>query len=243
MSVLGFLKTAFGPNSFVRVSDIEPLPTGLATLIAGEDQSRNAIRTISGAQQYGVIRPLPSAAAASSTMPLSNVIAGGGVGAAGDLLSTFNINVGSNTNAAVYIQDGSIAAIAGGTTATSPTNTTTLAATASAPQTWTANQYAGNLVSVTYIPTGGAVTTVIRKIVSHALVSASTAISVVVTHAIPAGASVTAWSLLPLSAWEVLPFNAPIGFYPITYGRASVNGGWKISVDLGAQVEYSGIFS
>ena len=234
--------TAYTVGANPRPYAVRDVNAALTTLISGEDQVRNVMKTINGAQQYGVVLPLPSAATAG-VMPRSDVICGSGAGSAGDYLGSLSIMVNSQVNAAVYIRDGAVADIASGTTGTNPAGTTALAVTASVAQTWTANQYAGSIVRVVYTPTGGASTTIKRKIVANPVVSASTSVSFTLSHAIPAGASITAWGLEPASSWEVLPYNALIGIYPIQLGKASVYGGWKISVDSGAQVEYGGIFN
>jgi hypothetical protein len=70
--------------------------------------------------------------------------------------------------------------------------------------------------------------------------------AIVTTAGTPTGLTYTvpaAWELLPLSAYEVQPFNTPAGSRYIPMGRSSVNGGWKLSVDATAQVVAGGLFS
>lgn len=218
------------------------IPASLATLISGEDQTNNWLKTSDGGQQYYIFSPAPNAVAGGA-VPLSDQIVGT-VGSGGDYLKSIVFKVDSATNAAVFLQDGNLTDPVSGTTGTDPAGTTTVALTASASFSATANQYRGFVLLVTYTPTGSAGSvTVPRKIVTHAAVSASTAVSFVVTHNLPAGATVTAWSVLPLSAREILPFNAVVGTTSVTFGKVSTNGGWRISVDSGVQVECIGKFT
>lgn len=223
----------------VTTDSANPLATTIP-LLSGEDQTNQWLAVVKGAfQSYRVI-PLGTA---GGTMPVSDKILGIG-GAIGDFLDKFVLSVSSNTNAAVYIRDGSALDVASGTTGTNPAGTTTLAVTASAAQTWTTNQYANYIVRVTYTPTSGVSTTIKRKIASHAAVAASTAITFILSHAIPAGATITAWGLEPIaSSWEVVPYNTPVGIYSIPIEKKSTLGAFKVSVDLGVQVEATGKFS
>lgn len=219
-----------------------PNDVTLATLLSGENQSRNWIGVADGATQSQNVLPLPNAIA-GGLMPNASV-ALGLVGAVGDYLKTMIVTVRSASNASVFVQDGTVANISSGTSGTNPLGTTALAVVASAPFSATANQYAGFVISVTYTPTGSATPIEIwTRIATHAAVVASTAFPVTLDHAIPVGTAITAWSLRPTSCREVVPFNTPAGIYNIDMGKTSVNGKWQVAVDFGVSVEFIGSFT
>lgn len=213
--------------------------TYLRSLLAGEDQIRDVLRIVDGASQGVHQLPINHS---SGQYQNSDVILGT-TGAAGDLLKHLSINVSSATNAAVYLSQVGAAPLTLGTAGTSPAGTTTLAVTATTAFTATAKQHVGRIISVTYTPTSGPSVKIKRKVVDHAAFSAVTALSFTLSHAIPAGASITAWQLEPISSWEVVPFNAAVGMYNKPLGERSTIGGWQLSTDTGVEVHANGIFT
>lgn len=212
---------------------------GLSTLISGEDQTNNWLQTADGGWQYYNVDP-PSIGGITS--PNTNKILGT-AGAAGDYLKTLVLNVVSNTTSAVYLTDGVGTNQLSGTAGTNPPGTTTLTVTATAT-TAAANAYAGSIVSVTYTPTSGASTVFKRRIVSHAAFAAATSLAFTVTHALPAGATITAWAVEPaLTSFEVVPYNMAVGVYTLPLGIKSTVGGWRLSTDSGVLVLATGKFT
>lgn len=223
-------------------TDQPDIGVALHTLISGEDQTNSWIRQADGAGQFYVVAPTVTA---GGRMPNSDVLLGA-TGAAGDYLKALTVRVDSAANAAVYLNNGAPTVLNSGTSGTNPAaGTVTQALVATASFSATADQYQDAILSITYTPTGSAAAVKCkRRVVSHAVVSASTAISVVMTHPLPAGATITAWSLeSPASSWEVLPFNTLPGAYTLPYGAPSTLGAWKVSVDLGAQLTATGKFT
>ena len=218
-------------------------------LTVGGDENKNWVLTADGAKTYWNVNPLNTAASAK-TFPNSNAVAGGGMGASGDYLKRINFNVNSNTNAAVYLKDGSHSAgapdIWTGTTGAVVTAVTGTPLLLSTAFTCTTNQYVNRIISMTYIPTdhvGGAIV-IKRKIVSHAaFTNATTNILFETTHNWPVGGVVTAWSIEHASSKEIVPFNQPVGVGSLNYGISSVNSGWIISVDSGVMIEAHGKFT
>lgn len=212
----------------------------LLTLISGEDQARGWMRTVNGASQSYIFTPLPSAVAGGSVASANNVV--GTVGAAGDFLAVLEVKVMSALNSAVFLDQGSLAPVLGGTSGTNPDGTATTALVASAAFSATANQYNGNVAMITYTPTGSAASvTVPRRIVTHPVVSASTGITLTFSHPLPAGSAITSWSIMdPRACREVVPFNTLPGIYSIAFGEASVYGKWKVSVDSSVQARFIG---
>ena len=221
---------------------------GLSSLISGEIQSVAGVAvmsTTSAATEYQIVRPTGTGAAATSWV--TSEVALGTTGAIGDYLEGLEINNTDALNAAVYLEDGNLSppvfiASVSGPSGTGPSGTTALACTATAAVTITAGQIVGYLVAFTYTPTTGAPTKMIRKITANAAMTATTAFACTVSHVVPAGGAIGAWELLPLSAYEVQPFNTPAGSRYIPMGRRSLNGGWKLSVDAAVQVVASGLF-
>lgn len=208
--------------------------------IPGSNQSKGWTGTVNGASQRYDFAPLPSAVAGGSVASANNIV--GTVGAAGDYLAVLVVNVTSALNAAVFLDQGSLAPILGGTSGTNPDGTVNTSLVSSTAFSATANQYNGSIAMVTYTPTGSAIgVTVPRRIVTHPAVNSSTAITLTFTHPLPAGATITAWSIMnPLSCREIIPFNSLPGSYSLAFGETSVYGGWKISVDTGARVRFIG---
>lgn len=202
--------------------------------------SGNSIQVTNGAPQYTTVLPyvqLTSGVASHNSKVL------GTTGAAGDYIKSLIVNVTSATDAGVFLQDGSAAGVMTGSASTAPSGTTTFAATASVAQTAAINAYANYILSITYIPTGGSAVTVKRRVISHAAFSATTAVSFVVELAIPAGASATSWTLEQPSAFQVVPFNQPVGTIQLALDAKSVNGGWKLSIGSTVSVVAVGRFS
>jgi hypothetical protein len=230
---------------------------GLNSLISGEIQNLAGAAVMSTANagtEYQVIKLDPSgqtgAGSASTTWANSNVTLGE-TGAAGDYIEGLEISNSDALNAAVFLEDGALAAVVGvnsvsGTGGTNPTAISTFSLTPTAAITAAINLYAGYILSVTYTITNGPSKTILRKIVSHPVWSATSgagSLVFTVSHVVPAGATITAWKVIPTeSAYEVQPFNTPAGSRYIPMGRRSVNGGWMLSVDATAQVVASGLF-
>ncbi len=212
----------------------------LATLMAGEDPLRGWQAVEDGATQGYHLIPTPTAT--GGDMPSERLL--GTTGNVGDYLKDLHLQVRNNTNAAVFLSQDGDAPIASGTAGTAPSASTTVAVTASANVTATQNQYAGRIVKITYIPTGGASAIVLkRRITAHAAFAATTALSFTVSHAVPAGAAITAWQLEPASSFEVIPYNTPVGRLPCHFGERSVYGGWRVHADSGVDVHATGNFT
>lgn len=218
----------------------ETNPVTLNSLISGEDQTNDWMQVASGANQYYSVIPAVQATSGTAS-PKTQTL--GIVGAAGDYLKSLVLTVSAATDSYVYLQDGNASPVMSGTTSTAPSGTTTFAATASAAQTAAINAYANYVLTITYIPTGGSSITIKRKVISHAAVSASTAVSFVVDVAIPAGASATAWSLEQLSAFQIMPYNQPVGTYQFVFDTKSTLGGWKLSIGSTVTALATGKFS
>jgi hypothetical protein len=226
---------------------------GLNSLISGEIQNlagAAVMSTTSAATEYQIVRPTGNAVTVGATAWfVSETALGTGGGAAGDLLANLEIKTTAATNAAVFLEDGAGSAVVAvasvsGTSGTAPIlNDVVFALTATSAITLTANQLANYVLKVTYIPTGGAAMIIYRKIVSHAAVSAATAVSFTVPNIIPAGAAPTAWEVRPLACYEVQPFNAPVGVVSIPINRRSTNGRWRVSIDSTVQVVANGLFT
>lgn len=211
----------------------------LSALISGEDQLNNWLQIADGAWQYYNVDPVQIGGILS---PNTNRILGN-VGAVGDYIKSLVLNVTSNTASAVYLQDGIGTNQLSGSAGTNPTGNTTLAVTASST-TAAANAYAGSIATVTYTPTGGGSTTFKRRIVSHAAFSAATALSFTVTHNLPAGATITAWTVEPAStSFELVPPTMAVGIYTLPLGLKSTLGGWRLSIDSGVLVLATGKFT
>lgn len=212
-----------------NLSGVTGSSVSLASLISGEDQYNNWMQVADGGWQYYNVDPAQLGGIVS---PNTNK-ALGTIGAAGDYLKSLTLNVTSNTASAVYLQDGSGTNQLSGTAGTNPPGTTTLTVTASST-TAAANFYAGSIISVTYTPTSGASTTFKRRIVSHGAFSAATSLAFTVTHALPAGATITAWAVEPAAtSFELVPSTMAVGIYIIPLGIKSTLGPWKLSIDSG----------
>lgn len=212
----------------------------LLTKLAGENQDDDWMASEDGATQGYHIVPTPTAS--GGDMPTERVL--GQVGDVGDYLKDVHIQVANNTNAAVYLSQDGDAALSSGTVGTAPSGTTTVAVTASANFTATANQHRGRIIKITFIPTGGAAAISLkRRITAHGAFAATTALSFTVTHAVPAGAAITAWQLEPASSYEVTPYNTPVGSFTRHFGERSVYGAWRINCDSGVDVHITGKFS
>ena len=229
---------------------------GMSQLISGEIQDLAGVAvmsTTSAATEYQIVRPIPNASTAIVGTWATSETSLGVSGQVGDYLAGLEIQNADALNAAVFLEDGNLtAAVTTLAVSLTGSSTTALAApgtsvtVASASSTITLNQFAGHLLAVTYIPTavsGGVAVKFLRKIVSHAAFTTATALTFVVTHDLPIGAAGTFWEVLPLSAYEVQPFNTPAGARHIPMGRVSTYGAWRVSVDSAVQVVASGIFS
>ena len=217
-------------------------------LISGEIQNLAGVAvmsTTSAATEYQIVRPTGTAAAAISWCTSERSL--GVSGATGDYLAGLEIQNADALNGAVYLEDGDEAPpifvnSVSGPSGAAPSGTTTLTCASTAAVTIGAGALVNYLVSFTYTPTTGVATKMIRKITANNAIS-TTAFVCTVSHAVPAGSVIGAWELLPLSAYEVQPFNTPAGSRYIPMGRVSTYGAWRVSVDATAQVVASGIFS
>jgi len=219
----------------------------MTTLISGEDQTNDWLKVADGAFDYESLIPLPTTGSLL-TLPLTNQVLGA-TGAAGDYLKSLLVTIGatSPTDAGVYLTDGNptnhTSGISGatfqGVTAGTP-----LALTATSNFTVTANQLAGCILTLSYTPTNGSAVTMKRKITGHAAVSGATAFAPTLSSATPAGATLTAWTVEPVTAsMEILPPDMPKGVYNIPLGIESMFGGWKLSIGTQAQVIANGNFT
>lgn len=213
--------------------------TGNPGLISGEDQATDTLRVISGAATMISVIPLTDTL---GFKPNSDVVMGT-IGAAGDIVTSVIVNVQDNTKCAVYVRDGDAPDPITGTTGTAPTASSTLVLTSTASSNVTANQYAGRVLSITYIPTGGTAAKFKRLITAHAAVTISTAwTSITVDEAVPAGATITQWAIEHQSSVQLVgpaqPDKRPI----VLPGFRSVNGRIRFSVDSGCQIQVAGKF-
>lgn len=197
------------------------------TIAAGEDILTNAQITIPAGTQSKDIGPTATPA---GPMPTSHVAFGT---SAGDYLESIHFVVRDPLNAAVYLEDGDDPDVLAGTTGANPTASTTLSLTIPTATTLTANQLMDYILFVTYTPTNAAQSiTVPRRITQHAAVTAGTTFAPVVTHNMPAGATVTGWSVRPKNAAiEIAAYNQSGA--PWKSSRRSLLGRFRISVDGG----------
>ena len=222
--------------------------------ITGSDANNNWVAVADGGKTYTNINPLPSITGAI-TMPNSNIVAGGGVGASGDYLKRIQYRTSGITNSAVYLRDGTISTAADIYASTS-VNANVVSAIAVTPTlvggvgfptvgSNGTNAYVNRIIYMTYTPTGhGSAITVKRKIVSHGNFNGlTTGFSFAVTHAWPVGGIPTAWGIEHASSKEIIPFNVSADIGSVEYGVTSINGPWQISVDSGVQVEVHGKFT
>lgn len=206
-------------------------PVRVTSVSPGENTSKNWVETADGANNW--VNVLPSILTNGTPIPTSNKVLGA-AGSAGDHIKSLILRVSGNTDSGVFLQDGFLPPVFVGTAATAPSGTTTFAGTSGVAVTVTVNQYAGQILTITYTPSGGVSTTIKRRIVSHGGGTSITAHTFVVDQPIPTGTNVTSWSLEQPSSFNVLPFNTTEGFYKIDLGITSSVGGWRIS--FGSQV-------
>lgn len=224
----------------VSFSTAGGMDVNLTELLSGEDQTNDWIKTADGATQGYHLLPMPTAS--GGLMPNETSI--GSAAAAGDYLKTVTLFVSNTTNAACYLsQDGQTAVVSGSTGSTA-TASTSVSVTSTSAFTATANQYAGRILKLQYTPTGSASQlTIRRRIVSHAAFSAVTALTFVVTHAIPAGGAIGSWQVEGDASFELTRYNNPVGIVQIELGQVSTYGGWRIAVDSGVDAHVVGRFS
>lgn len=108
----------------------------------------------------------------------------------------------------------------------------------------TASLYNGQIFRISYQPTGyNAAFSIKRKVVGHTTGASST---LFLDHPLPSvpGTAVACYleAAQPV-AYEVVPNGLAAGTYMIPVGMRSVNGAWKVSVDIGVQVVAVGFFS
>lgn len=224
------------PSNSIQAST----PVQVTSLSPGENAAKNWLETADGANKW--VNVLPAILTNGTPIPTSNRVLGA-VGSTGDHIKSLILRVSGNTDSGVFLQDGSAPAVFNGAVATAPSGTTTFACTSSVAVTLTVNQYAGQILTVTYTPTGGVSTTIKRRVVSHGGGTSITAHTFVLDQPIPTGTNVTSWSLEQVSSFNVLPFNTVEGFYKIDLGISSNIGGWKISFGSQVSVIVTGKFS
>lgn len=216
------------------------MDVALTTLLAGEDQTNDWVKTADGATQGYHLLPMPTAT--GGLMPNETSI--GAAAAAGDYLKSITLFVSNTTNAACYLSQDGQTAVTSGSTGSTASASTSVSVTATSAFTATANQYAGRILKLQYTPTGSASQlTIRRRIVSHAAFSAVTALTFVVTHAIPAGGTIGSWQVEGDASFELTRYNNPVGIVQIELGQVSTYGGWRIAVDSGVDAHVIGRFS
>jgi hypothetical protein len=197
----------------------------------GDDPLNNAVIVTPLGTDSREIGPLQTPAGA---MPNSSVTIGTSPNI-NDLLTQINFIPWDTTNAAAYLEDGLAGdLIFGGVAAGAPgTATSALGLTSAIAFTATQNFYAGCILWATYTPTGAGVPIkFMRRILSHVAVSNATAFAPIVTHNLPAGATLTGWGVRPRdSAWEIRAFNQPATAPMVFNRRAKKEGGYRLSVD------------
>jgi len=218
-----------------------------ANLLSGEDQTNDWMKIADGASLYQFLVPQPTTGSLL-LLPLTNKLLGS-TGGIGDYLKSLTViaTSGSPTDTGVYLTDGVptnvTSGTAGGTFAGVPAGTV-LALTASSVFTVSANQLAGCILTLTYVPTNGTAVTMKRKITEHAAVSGATAFAPKLSSDTPAGATLSGWTVEPAaSSVELLPPNMPKGVYHLPLGLKSLVGGWRVSIGTQVQVVATGKFS
>lgn len=217
-----------------------PTPkVAIDTLAPGQRETEDLSEVLNACLHFKDVEPIATPA---GFMPNSSVILGGS-GAIGDVLKDIGFNIWDPLNAAVYLENGILndtiigansSPIIAAATA-SPVLTTAVA------QTYTKNQYAGQICWLEMIPTVGGVSAGIkirfmRRIVSHAEQTvAATTFTPTFTHNIPQSTAViTAWGIRPRGgAIELRAFNNANPTSLLFNRRATNTGGWRLSVDSG----------
>lgn len=224
----------------VEFSTAGGMDVSLVSLISGEDQTNNWLKTADGATQGYHLNPYGSGSAGD----VGNYTVLGASGAAGDYLKSLIFSVRSATTAAAFIlQDGQVLGTTG-SSGTAPSGTTTLSVTATSAVTVPQNYWSGRIISFSYQPTGAATThKIYRRITAHAAFSSATALSFTVTHAVPAGGVISSWQVEGVNSYEILPYNTPVGVYKFDLGEVSTSGAWRIAIDSGVSCHAVGKFT
>lgn len=226
---------AFVPSSNIIYNST---PVSLTNTTPGQNSSKNWVEIADGASTYTNINPKISTTGTSQ----ANSLALGSPGTSGDYIKTILINVLDSSDSSVFLQDGTTTPLFQGLSATNPAGTTSFSGTLALNTTQVANTFANKILTLTYT-SGGGVTTIRRRIVSHAAISYSASVTLEVDHVIPAGTSVTDWKIEQDQVFEIFPSGGSLGFQKLDLGVTSRYGGWTISTGSGVKVNVIGKYS
>lgn len=208
-------------------------------LSAGDDELNNWKRTINAGVQDASVYPLQTAA---GPMPNSSVALGANP-KIGDYLRNINFMIFDATKADVYLEDGLVPDLFGGTSGTAPSGTDTLSLVASVAPAASINSVANLVIWFTFIPNGAVVPVKWMKSIKSHAASSGTTFSPVLYETIPAGAAITGWGVKPKgSAWQIRASNQDGRV--LEWGKQSIkDGGYRISVGAGVAAYAGGQFN